>query len=138
MNGCCACWSRELDRPSRKKPPVGVPASRKKGGVSDAYISEGALRNPVISMFGPPSGTGRPWSVAGSPVNARVATWQVAHDCLPETDKLLSLNSACPAVAARESVLSDEVPVVLPVVAPDELPLSPPPPQPASPSAQAK
>src|SRR6185437_2101564 len=103
MNGCSACASSEDARPSRKKPPVGVVPSRKNPGVSDAYVSEGVLRNPGMSMFGPPSGTGSPWSVAGSAVKALEATWHVAHDCLPDTDKLLSLNSALPAVAASES-----------------------------------
>jgi len=30
-------------------------------------------------------------------------TWQVAHDCCPEAERLLSLNSASPATAAAES-----------------------------------
>ncbi len=125
MNGCSACTSSEDARPSRKNPPVGVPLSRKKAGVSDAYISDGALRKPGISMFGPPSGTGSPWSVAGFAVKALEATWHVAQDCLPDTDRLLSLNSAFPAVAASERVLvtGGEAPPPFP---PPLLPLSPP------------
>src|SRR5579859_6337820 len=126
MKGCWACWSRDDERPSRKNPPVGVPASRKNPGVSDAYINDGVLRNPGISLLGPPSGTGSPWSVAGSAVKAREATWQVAHDCRPETERLWSLKRAFPAVAASDN------PPSLVGCPPDELPLSPPPPHPAS------
>src|SRR5580704_12934523 len=82
--GCCACTASEEARPSRKKPPVGVPPSRKNGGVSEAYISEGALRNPGRSILRPPRGTGSPWSVAGLAVKARLGTWQVLQDCCPE------------------------------------------------------
>ena len=59
-------------------------------------------------------------------MNARAATWHVAQDCLPDTDKLLSLNRASPAVAANESALSPDVPEappVLPVL--PELPVLP-------------
>src|ERR1700733_11927479 len=53
-------------------------------------------------MFGPPSGTGSPWSVAGSAVNARLGTWQVPQLCWPDADRLVSKKSALPATAARE------------------------------------
>jgi hypothetical protein len=36
-------------------------------------------------------------------VKARAWTWQVAHDCRPEADKLASKNSAFPATAAGDA-----------------------------------
>jgi hypothetical protein len=54
-------------------------------------------------MFGPPSGTGNPWSVVPSAVKAWLGTWQVPQDWRPEADKLLSKKMALPATAASET-----------------------------------
>jgi hypothetical protein len=40
--------------------------------------------------------------VAGSPLNARAATWQVAQDWRPEADKLVSANNTSPANAIAD------------------------------------
>src|ERR1700761_3601145 len=53
-------------------------------------------------MFAPPSGTGRPGSVAGSAVNMWLGTWQVPHDCLPDTERLGSKKIALPAIEASD------------------------------------
>jgi hypothetical protein len=57
-------------------------------------------------------------------VKARAWTWQVAHDCRPEADKLASKNSAFPATAAAVAGGAAGVAVLVPL-----------PPQPASAAA---
>src|SRR5579863_2817646 len=101
MKGCWACVASVEARPSRKKPPTG-PSASENGGVKEAYMRDGALRKPVWSMFGPPSATGNPWSVAGSAVKARLGTWHVPQLCCPETDRLLSKKIALPATDAAD------------------------------------
>jgi hypothetical protein len=49
-------------------------------------------------------------------VKARAGTWQVAHDCRPEADKLVSKNSALPATAAGEVTTGEGI--VLPPLPP--------------------
>lgn len=69
-------------------------------------MSEGVLRKPVSFMVGPPSGTGEPWSGpagVGSEAKAKAATWQVAQDCCPDTDRVLSLKIFSPSCAAADN-----------------------------------
>jgi hypothetical protein len=74
-------------------------------------------------MFRPPNGTGKPSSVAGSPVYARDGTWHVPQACFPDADRLVSKNIAFPARAAKDSpdvvvVVEEPVEVVEVVDAP--------------------
>src|ERR1700761_9459327 len=60
-------------------------------------------------MPAPPTGTGEPWSTPlalASSANAEAVTWQLAHDCVPETDSVASLKIFWPNCAAADSVVA--------------------------------
>jgi hypothetical protein len=82
-------------RPSRLKPPVGVPsAAQLNAGVRLMYCNEGTARKPGTPRFGPPNCTDRSLLCAC----ANFGSWQVAQDIAPDADKLASLKSFSPRV----------------------------------------
>ena len=129
VNGSTAWSASVLARPSRKRPPLGLPSEPTlNAGISDAYISEGVLRKPVWFMPAPPMATGEPWSTPlalASSAKAAAVTWQLAQDCVPETDSDASLKIFWPNCAAADNG-------VVPPVAGGGAESPPPPPQAAS------
>src|SRR5689334_1381322 len=80
----------------------------------------GVLRLPCKSPFGPPSCTAS--ALAGECTNA--GSWQLAHDCRPDADSVVSAKIFSPSTAWSESARSAGGAAALAAV--------PPPPQPAS------
>ncbi len=75
------------------------PSSSKKcsvnGGIFWVYIKEGTARTPARRPSPPPDCTGK--SLGGP--NARLGSWQLAHEILPDADKDLSKNNCRPTTA---------------------------------------
>src|ERR1700744_3082365 len=60
-------------------------------------------------MPAPPTGTGEPRSTplaVASSANADEATWQLAHDCVPEADSVVSAKIFWPSWAAADRVVA--------------------------------
>src|SRR5689334_10672119 len=104
-NGRRACSMSEPTRPSRSKPPVGVPsASKKNAGFNVRYLSDGELRKPAVVMPAPAIGTA---CVGWSPANACDGTWQLAHEVWPLTERDASWKIFSPSRAWAERVTPD-------------------------------